>query len=155
MVIAASCSAREQAVAGKEAVEDKKEEEIAQRPLDADCVILSTCKTAADSGKGNDGLSGLAHAFFRAGARALLVSHWSRNDQSALEIMTNMFGRLQADGRLTRSQAPRHAILSQIQHAKGDRRWEAYPGHSFGLTSFCVLPDGRLATVSQEPITLW
>jgi CHAT domain-containing protein len=102
--------------------------EIAQLPLDADWVILSACNTAAENGKGNDGLSGLARAFFHAGARALLVSHWSLNDQSAMEIMTNMFGRLQTEGRLTRSQAFRQAMLSQIQRAKGDRLWEAYPG---------------------------
>ena len=103
--------------------------EIAQLSLDADWVILSACNTAADNGKGNAGLSGLAHAFFHAGARALLVSQWSLNDQSAREIMTNMFGRLQADETLTRSQAFRQAMLSQIQRAKGDRLWEAYPGH--------------------------
>jgi CHAT domain-containing protein len=103
--------------------------EIAQLALDADWVILSACNTATDNGKGNDGLSGLAHAFFHAGARALLVSHWSLNDQSAMEIMTNMFDRLQADGQLARSQAFRQAMLSQIQRAgKGDRLWDAYPG---------------------------
>ncbi len=43
----------------------------------ADWVILSACNTAAGDEPGAEGLSGLAKAFFYAGARALLVSHWS------------------------------------------------------------------------------
>jgi CHAT domain-containing protein len=46
--------------------------EIATLKLDADWVILSACNTA---GEGTEALSGLARAFFYAGARALLVSH--------------------------------------------------------------------------------
>jgi CHAT domain-containing protein len=52
--------------------------EITQLKLDADWVVLSACNTAAGgSGKPNaEAFSGLARAFFYAGARALLVSHW-------------------------------------------------------------------------------
>ncbi len=50
--------------------------EIATLDLDADWVILSACNTAAADGTpGAEGLSGMAKAFFYAGARALLVSH--------------------------------------------------------------------------------
>jgi hypothetical protein len=44
--------------------------------LDADWVILSACNTAAAEALGAEALSGLARAFFFAGARSLLVSHW-------------------------------------------------------------------------------
>ena len=50
--------------------------EIAALKLDADWVILSACNTAGGSGENAEALSGLARAFFYAGARALLVSHW-------------------------------------------------------------------------------
>ena len=49
--------------------------EIARLKLDADWVILSACNTAAGEAKGAAALSGLARAFFYAGARSLLVSH--------------------------------------------------------------------------------
>src|SRR5262249_51823471 len=49
--------------------------EVAALKLDADWVILSACNTAAGEAKGADALSGLARAFFYAGARSLLVSH--------------------------------------------------------------------------------
>jgi CHAT domain-containing protein len=52
--------------------------EVAQLKLNADWVVLSACNTAAGDKPGAEALSGLARAFFYAGARALLVSHWAR-----------------------------------------------------------------------------
>jgi len=46
--------------------------EITTLKLDAEWVILSACNTAAGDNIGGDALSGLARAFFYAGARALL-----------------------------------------------------------------------------------
>jgi CHAT domain-containing protein len=51
--------------------------EIAALKLDADWVILSACNTAAGGVEGAEALSGMARAFFYAGARAMLVSHWA------------------------------------------------------------------------------
>lgn len=102
--------------------------EITQLRLDADWVVLSACDTASGDGKGAEGLSGLARAFFHAGARALLVSNWSLDDTSAKEIMRRTFQNLQ-DQRVSKSQALRSAMLAQIDGAaKGDRLWDAYPG---------------------------
>ncbi len=50
----------------------------------AEWVILSACNTASPSGRpGETGLSGLAQAFFYAGAQSLLVSHWPVFDDIA------------------------------------------------------------------------
>ena len=49
--------------------------EVAQLKLNADWVVLSACNTIAGDKPGAEALSGLARAFFYAGARALLVSH--------------------------------------------------------------------------------
>src|SRR5262249_28607766 len=57
--------------------------EVAQLKLDADWVVLSACNTAAGDKPGAEALSGLARAFFYAGARALLVSHWPVNSKAA------------------------------------------------------------------------
>ncbi len=65
--------------------------EVAQLKLDADWVILSACNTAAADGTpGAEGLSGLAKAFFYAGSRALLVSHWLVVSDAAVAITTRM-----------------------------------------------------------------
>ena len=59
--------------------------EIAQLKLNADWVILSACNTAAADGTpGAEGLSGLAKAFFYAGARSLLVSHWAVSSEATV-----------------------------------------------------------------------
>ncbi len=58
--------------------------EVARLRLNADWVVLSACNTAAADGTpGAEGLSGLAKAFFYAGSRALLVTHWSVETVSA------------------------------------------------------------------------
>lgn len=56
--------------------------------LDADFVILSACNTASPAKSGADSLSGLATAFFYAGARSILVSHWPVQDEIAPLITT-------------------------------------------------------------------
>ena len=53
-------------------------DEILALRLDADWVVLSACNTASGQGAGAEAISGLGRAFFYAGARALLVSHWPR-----------------------------------------------------------------------------
>ena len=54
-----------------------KASEMAQLKLNADWVVPSACNTIAGDKPGAEALSGLARAFFYAGARALLVSHWA------------------------------------------------------------------------------
>ena len=65
--------------------------EVAQLKLNADWVVLSACNTAAADKPGAEALSGLARAFFYAGARALLVSHWPVESEPAVKLMTTMF----------------------------------------------------------------
>jgi tetratricopeptide (TPR) repeat protein len=61
--------------------------DVAALSLDADLVLLTACYTGAPSGaRITEPLSGLAQAFFAAGARALLISHWPV-DVTATEIM--------------------------------------------------------------------
>ena len=69
--------------------------DITELKLDADWVILSACNTAAGETPGAEALSGLARAFFYAGARALLVSHWSVNSHSAVELLKGTFKAMQ------------------------------------------------------------
>ena len=63
--------------------------EIAGLKLDADWVILSACNTAAGGAEGADALSGMARAFFYAGARSLLVSHWAVESDSTVRLITS------------------------------------------------------------------
>ena len=75
-------------------------------------MILSACNTAAADGTpGAEGLSGLAKAFFYAGARALLVSHWSVVSDAAVGLTTRMFTELAESPEIGRAEALRRAML--------------------------------------------
>ncbi|MFC7542444.1 CHAT domain-containing protein [Siccirubricoccus deserti] len=64
--------------------------------LNADLVILSACNTGGPSGSGGgEALSGLARAFFYAGARGLMVTHWAVNDDAAMLVVSDSMRRQQ------------------------------------------------------------
>jgi CHAT domain-containing protein len=92
--------------------------EVTQLELDADWVIMSACRTAAGEAQDAEALSGLARAFFYAGARALLVSHWAVESDAAVIITTNTFEALAADPSIGKAEALRRA-LTALQRKKG------------------------------------
>lgn len=110
--------------------------EVAQLKLDADWVVLSACNTAAGDGTGAEALSGLARAFFHAGARALLVSHWRVGSEATAHLISTTFQKLQSSPTVSRAEALRRAML-EYQSRAGDP-WSAYPGF---WAAFSVVGD--------------
>jgi CHAT domain-containing protein len=53
-------------------------------------------------------------AFFYAGARALLVSHWSVDSEAATRLTTSTFAMMKSDPKLGRAEALRNAMLAYI-----------------------------------------
>jgi len=82
--------------------------------LNADWVVLSACSTGAANGAGAEAFSGLGQAFFYAGTRAILLTHWPVETTSAMRLTTNLFARQAADAALSRAQALRLARVSLI-----------------------------------------
>jgi CHAT domain-containing protein len=99
--------------------------EVAALKMDADWVVLSACNTAAGGARGAEAFSGLARAFFYAGARALLVSHWEVDSVAAVELVTKAFAELEADPTLGRAEAMRRAMATAIDRG-GLRAHPAY-----------------------------
>ena len=89
--------------------------EIAALKLDADWVILSACNTAGGQDESAEALSGMARAFFYAGARALLVSHWAVGSEAAVKLTTHAFAELKADRKIGRAEAFRRSMLELTQ----------------------------------------
>jgi CHAT domain-containing protein len=88
---------------------------VATFKVNADWVVLSACNTAAGDGTADaGGLSGLAKAFFYAGARSLLVSHWEVQSQATVILITTMFAELAKDPTIGRAEALRRAELAMI-----------------------------------------
>jgi len=123
--------------------------EVAQLELNADWVVLSACNTAAGEKPGAEALSGLARAFFYAGARALLVSHWGIDSKAAVRLATSTFDIMNSDRTIGRAEALRRAMLIYLD----DRSdiWNAYPAF---WGSFSLVGDGRVpdaAAVAAAP----
>ena len=87
-------------------------EEILQLKLDADWVVLSACNTAAGQGAGAEAISGLGRGFFYAGSRALLVTHWPVETESARLLVTNTFERYANSPNVSRAEALKQASLA-------------------------------------------
>jgi len=111
--------------------------------LDADAVILSACNSGGPGGAdGGDSLSGLARAFFFAGARALLVTHWSISDQSSAFLVADTLRRFAAgsDGGL--GGALRAAQLGMLDAA--GRSLPAALAHPFYWAPFALIGEGQV-----------
>ena len=86
--------------------------EIAQLKVDADWAVLSACNTAAEDNPGAEALSGLARAFFYAGARSLIVSHWSVSDEATARLMIGTFRASERNPQLSHAEALRESMLA-------------------------------------------
>jgi CHAT domain-containing protein len=87
---------------------------VAQLKLNADWVVLSACNTMAGETPGAEALSGLARAFFYAGTRALMVSHWTVESSAATRLTTSAFENLSRDPQIGRAEALRRAMLAYM-----------------------------------------
>jgi CHAT domain-containing protein len=78
-------------------------------------VILSACNTAGGAGESAEVLSGMARAFFYAGSRALLVSHWEVGSDAAVKLTMRAFAELKSNPGIGRAQAFRISMRALIE----------------------------------------
>lgn len=104
--------------------------EIAQLKLNADLVVLSACNTA-ESGDGGSALQGLSDAFFAAGARSVLASHWEVPSDATEALMIGLFD--PANRARGLAQGLRRSQLALIAHAS--------TAHPFYWAAFTIIGD--------------
>lgn len=120
-------------------------EEILTLKLDADWVVLSACNTGAGSGAGAEAASGLGHAFFYAGTKALLVTNWSVHSESARELVSDLFKRQAADPNLARSEALRQAMMALVDepgYVGSDGKTAFAYAHPLFWAPYSIIGDG-------------
>ncbi|KQW47205.1 hypothetical protein ASD02_34435 [Ensifer sp. Root1252] len=110
--------------------------EIVSLHMNADLVVLSACNTAAGKTKAGAHLSGLARAFFYAGARGILVSNWPVASAAAVKITTRMFASSQKRPALNRADGLSMAMLDLIDNG---RPVETHPSY---WAPFSLVGDG-------------
>lgn len=142
--------------------------EIRALNLDAQLIILSACNTAStylegignaaalkgrkvtgaraassiirESGAGGESLSGLARAFFSAGARTVLATHWPVADEETTELMQIFYGRLRDDN---------ETLAQALRGAKAELRGQPNRSHPIFWGPFVLIGDGALKLDSQ------
>ncbi|HYK78220.1 MAG TPA: CHAT domain-containing protein, partial [Micropepsaceae bacterium] len=113
--------------------------EIAALRLNADLVVLSACNTAAAGGGrfGGGALEGLADAFFNAGTRAVLASHWEVPSAATSRLMTGVFQRYGQDHMRDLAEALRQSQL--------DLTRVPATAHPFNWAAFTLIGVGETA----------
>lgn len=88
--------------------------DVSKLELNADLVLLSACETANTHAQKDQAYTGLSEAFFFAGAKAILATHWEVETNSAVEITSGLVGNLTKNNDLSYSQALQMSILDLI-----------------------------------------
>ncbi len=112
-------------------------------------VILSACNTAGADGSG-ESLSGLSRAFFFAGARALLVSQWSVDDEATKVLMEKIFRRYSKTPSMPPTRALREGMVALFDEASthDDKRYFAHP---YAWAAFILVGDGGGSSPTDRP----
>ncbi|MBL8483870.1 MAG: CHAT domain-containing protein [Rhodocyclaceae bacterium] len=92
--------------------------------LNAELVALSACNTAGEArvGINGEGFAGMTRAFMYAGARGLLVTHWSVESLSAQFVMTDTFRRLHDGAQAQDALAAARKNLRATEFSAGGRK---------------------------------
>ena len=109
--------------------------------LNADLVALSACNTAGESAQANngEGFAGLTRAFMFAGARSLLVSHWSVDSLSTQALMTATFRNISSGGAVLSAVSDAQRTLLGARYASGSYHFSR--GHPFFWAPFVYVGD--------------
>jgi CHAT domain-containing protein/tetratricopeptide (TPR) repeat protein len=96
----------------------------------ADWVVLSACDTGLGTIQAREGVVGMLRSFQVAGARTIIASLWSVDDQAAHQWMGALYG-ARFERRLSTMESVRQAALLSLQHSRrlGDdnpARWAGF-----------------------------
>jgi tetratricopeptide (TPR) repeat protein len=98
--------------------------DLAARPLSADLVVLSACRSARGVLVGGEGVQGLTAPLLEAGARAVVASAWTVGDRSTPALVRTFYDEL-ALGR-SAGDALRAAKLDALARGLPPRSWAAF-----------------------------
>jgi CHAT domain-containing protein len=101
--------------------------EIAQLPLHADLVVLSACDTATGKIQGQEGIETLAHSFVLAGAKSVISTLWSIDDNFSLALIKQFYQHYRASGSAADALAfAKRDMLRQYGHDTNPFYWAAF-----------------------------
>ncbi|ACK69320.1 TPR repeat-containing protein [Gloeothece citriformis PCC 7424] len=80
---------------------------------DVELITLSACQTALETNSNGQEISGVAYLFERAGAKAVIASLWSAEDETTRAIMEEFYQNIKSG--MSQAEALQKAKLSQIE----------------------------------------
>jgi CHAT domain-containing protein/Tfp pilus assembly protein PilF len=89
--------------------------EIMNMRLNADLAVLSACETGNGRIAPGEGVIGMSWAFFVAGTRSLVVSHWRVNSTSTSQLMKDFYRALATQGK---AESLRQASLGMLKNPR-------------------------------------
>lgn len=116
--------------------------ELASLRLDADLVVLSSCRSAGGVVLKGEGVQGLTAPLLQAGARAVVATQWEVGDRSTVGFM-EVFYRHLAAGRSV-GDALRSAKLEAIRGGAPANEWAAFVAVGDPLIEIPLRPPPRL-----------
>ncbi len=129
------------AATGKEALLYVRE--IYSLQTNAELVVLSACQTGTGELYKGEGISSIARSFSYAGAKSLVASHWSVDDQATSRLMGLFFDNIRRG--MLKDEALQNAKISFIS-SSGNK-----DAHPYYWASF--IPIGNMETISlSQPV---
>ena len=109
-------------------------------------VVLSACETGIGVAEAGEGVFGLRRAFQQAGARTVVMSLWSVDDQDALQWMTELYRERFAAG-VPRSEPTKTSTMEAVHRASrkvlSERRARGASIHPYHWAGFVAAGDWR------------
>jgi CHAT domain-containing protein len=108
--------------------------ELYGKSIRADLVVLSSCRSAAGPEISGEGVIGLARGFLHAGARRVVASLWSVDDQATARLMEHFYSEL-----FKTKLSPAAALAAAQRKLRAEPRWS----HPVYWAGFVLQGDWR------------
>jgi CHAT domain-containing protein len=99
-------------------------DELARLRLDADMVVLSSCRSGGGVVINGEGVQGLIAPLFRAGARSVVATQWEIGDREAVSLVQALYRHLAQQRPV--GEALRLAKLEAIRAKRSPHEWAAF-----------------------------
>jgi CHAT domain-containing protein/Tfp pilus assembly protein PilF len=121
--------------------------ELFNMDLNAQLAVLSACNTGAGLLQRGEGIMSLARGFFYAGVPSIVMTLWSVEDYSGVELMTSFYSAL-AEGK-TKDEALRQAKLNYLQNS------DQLKAHPHFWAAYVNIGDTTPLNMSKRIHNLW
>lgn len=116
--------------------------------LEAELVTLSACETGLGELKRGEGIISLAWGFAQAGAKSILTTLWSVNDESTTQIMGGFYQNLHQN-------QSKHVAIHNAKLDYIDSQSDPFEAHPFYWASFIPIGDMAPLETGEKSVNIY